>query len=82
MAATNATGAYTAAVVEDGDSETARRTDNAILMPATPEALTPMVYLVPLQLFTYWLAVELGHNPDVFRLDDPTHRAARDHYTL
>ena len=82
MAATNATGAYTATVVEDGDPETARCVDNAILMPATPEALTPIVYLLPLQLFTYWLADELGHNPDVFRLDDPTHLAARDHYTL
>ena len=82
MAAANSTGAYTAAIVEDDDSQTAGRVDNAIPMPVTPEALTPIVYLAPLQLFTYWLAFELGTNPDVFRLDDPAHRAAREHYTL
>ena len=82
MAAANSTGAYTAAIVQADDSRTSGRVDNAIPMPTTPEALTPMVYLAPLQLFTYWLAVELGTNPDAFRLDDPAHRAAKEHYTL
>ena len=44
--------------------------------------LTPIVYLVPLQLFTYWLAVRDGRNPDTFRLQDPAHLAARERYTL
>lgn len=39
-------------------------------------------YLIPLQLFTYWLAIESGTNPDVFRRDDPTHAAASKKYTL
>ena len=30
----------------------------------------------------YWLAVGRGRNPDLFRLDDPAHRRAREHNTL
>ena len=46
------------------------------------EPLTPLVYLVPLQLFTYWLALELGRNPDLFRQDEADHRVARAKYQL
>ena len=75
-------GAHVAAILEQGDDELSDMVDTSILLPAMPEFLTPIVYLVPLQLFTYWLARELGHNPDVFRLDDPKHRAARGKYQL
>ena len=80
LAAAKAVGATTAAIMQAGDDAVASVADVAIPMPATPEPLTPIVYLVPLQLLTYWLAVEVGTNPDVFRLDDPTHRAAREKY--
>ena len=56
--------------------------DNVLVLPRVAEALSPIVYVVPLQLLTYWLALERGRNPDTFRLDDPTHRAAREHYSL
>ncbi len=44
------------------------------------EVLTPIVYLVPLQLFTYWLALRTGQTPDTFRLNNPVHKAAREKF--
>jgi glucosamine--fructose-6-phosphate aminotransferase (isomerizing) len=76
------TGGHVLALVEAGDGTMSRVADIAIELPSVPEFLTPIVYLVPLQLFTYWLALDRGRNPDVFRLDDPRHQAARTHYQL
>ncbi|MCY4654435.1 MAG: SIS domain-containing protein, partial [Dehalococcoidia bacterium] len=75
-------GARTAALLQSGDDPRYNLVDTVITVPECPEIFAPIVYLVPLQLFTYWLALELGHNPDVFRLNDPRHVAARRHYTL
>ena len=75
-------GARTAGILQSGDDSRGDLVDTAIGAPACPEVFAPIVYLAPLQLFTYWLALELGHNPDVFRLNDPKHVAARRHYTL
>ena len=72
-----ATGAGLTALVSERDGDMASVADNVIRLPGVVEALSPVVYLVPLQLFTYWLALERGRNPDTFRLDDPTHLAAR-----
>ena len=77
-----AVGARTAAVVQVGDTARESSVDTAITVPMCADFLSPIVYLAPLQLFTYWLAVELGHNPDTFRLDDPRFAAAREHYVL
>ena len=80
--AAKATGAGLAALVAEGDSEMTSAADDTVTLPRVSEALSPIVYLVPLQLFTYWLALDRGRNPDTFRLDDPTHLAAREHYSL
>ena len=82
LGAARTVGAGTAIIAEHGDDTLADLADTVITMPTAPEALTPIVYLVPLQLLTYWLAVELGCNPDVFRLDNPAHEAARRDYQL
>ncbi len=82
LGAANAVGARTAAIVQSGDRPRVSDADTVIEVPAVSEALSPIPYLVPLQLYTYWLAVELGCNPDVFRLNDPKHLSARDHYQL
>lgn len=76
------TGGGVVALVEKGDNEIAAVADLAVELPKVPEFLTPIVYLVPLQLFTYWLALDRERNPDVFRLDDARHQAARNHYQL
>lgn len=75
-------GARTAAVLQKGDSDRANLVDTVISVPGCPGIYSPIVYLAPLQLLTYWLALELKCNPDVFRLNDPRHVAARRHYTL
>lgn len=80
--AVKATDAGLTALVSEGDEDLASVADNLVRLPGVVEALSPIVYLVPLQLFTYWLALERGRNPDTFRLDDPTHLAAREHYSL
>ena len=75
-------GARSAAVIQTGDDARGDLVDTVISAPECAEIFSPIVYLVPLQLLTYWLAVELGHNPDVFGLDNPKFMAARRHYTL
>lgn len=81
-AAARAAGACVVVLAPEGDRQALARADVHIAMPEVPEALTPIVYLGPLQLAAYWLAVRRGVNPDRFRLDDPAHLAAREHYSL
>ncbi|MEE9198664.1 MAG: SIS domain-containing protein, partial [Dehalococcoidia bacterium] len=76
------TGADVMALVQEGDTEMTGVVDKALTLPPVPEFLTPIVYLVPLQILTYWLALGAGRNPDTFRLDDPQHQAAGAHYSL
>lgn len=80
--AVKATGAGLAGLVEDGDDDMATVADTVIGLPSVIEELSPIVYVTPLQLLTYWLALDRGRNPDTFRLDDPTHLAASEHYSL
>jgi glutamine---fructose-6-phosphate transaminase (isomerizing) len=51
-----------------------------VLLPEVPEVLSPLEYVVPLQLFSYYLAIGTGHNPDLLRRDDPRYREARARY--
>lgn len=48
--------------------------------PEAAEWLTAFVHLVPLQLLTYFMALERGLNPDTGRQDQPAHAAASRHY--
>ena len=82
MKAVAEVGARSVAILQAGDDSRAGLVGASIEMPESPDLFSPIVYLAPLQLFTYWLSVELGHNPDVFRLNDPKHVAARRYYTL
>lgn len=79
--AARATGASVTALVQAGDTGF-DTVDHVIGLPEVADFLTPIVYLAPLQLLTYWLALESGTNPDTFRLDQPEHRAAYDLYGL
>ena len=51
-------------------------------LPDTPAYLTPIVSVVPLQLFTYHLALAHNTHPDLFQQDVPEQAAARVHYDL
>lgn len=49
-------------------------------VPAVEEWLSPFVFLVPLYLLTYFLALARATNPDCGRQDQPAHARARQHY--
>jgi len=56
--------------VGDGTPEVSRET-NLLCVPEVPEPFNALTCLAPLQLFTYYLALARGMNPDTFRTDDP-----------
>jgi len=52
-------------VAEEGDEGALRYGDDYIEIPkGVPEVLSPILYVVPLQLFAYYMAVERGCDPD------------------
>ena len=51
-------------------------------LPALPELWSPFVYVLPLQLFTYYLALANNCQPDLFRRHEPNFAAAQSHYIL
>jgi glucosamine--fructose-6-phosphate aminotransferase (isomerizing) len=52
------------AVVSKGDTAVRELADYVMEVPHTPEALTPLVTTIPLQLLSYHIAVMLGRNVD------------------
>jgi glucosamine--fructose-6-phosphate aminotransferase (isomerizing) len=63
-----ARGASTIAVVEEDDEEIKKLVDDYVEVPkGVPEVLSPIPFVVPLQLLAYYMAVERGHNPDMPR---------------
>jgi glucosamine--fructose-6-phosphate aminotransferase (isomerizing) len=52
-------------IIEEGDDQVSSLSDHTILMPSgIPSMLTPIVYIVPMQLFAYHMAVRKGYDPD------------------
>lgn len=64
-------------LVSDETQQLQQQTPEWCIVPQVPEPLTALTCLVPLQLFTYYLALEKGTNPDRFRLEDPRFARAR-----
>jgi glucosamine--fructose-6-phosphate aminotransferase (isomerizing) len=63
-----ARGAFTIAVIEEDDEEIKRLVDDYIEVPrGIPEVLSPIAFVVPLQLLAYYMSVERGYNPDMPR---------------
>ena len=63
-----ARGASIIAVIDEGDEEIKKLADDYMEVPkGIPEVLSPIPYVVPLQLLAYYMAVERGHNPDTPR---------------
>ena len=52
------------AVVTEGDTTVTEIADYVMEVPKTPEALTPLVTTIPLQLLSYHIAVMLNRNVD------------------
>jgi len=54
--------------------------EQILQVPEAPEWLAAFVHLIPLQLLTYFLALERAVSPDSGRMEQPAHAAASKHY--
>jgi glucosamine--fructose-6-phosphate aminotransferase (isomerizing) len=52
------------ALATEGDEEIASTADHVIYLPPVPYLLSPLVSVVPLQLFAYYIAVRRGCDVD------------------
>ncbi|MEM2589300.1 MAG: SIS domain-containing protein, partial [Candidatus Bathyarchaeia archaeon] len=60
-----ARGASIIAIMEEGDEEVKRLADDYVEIPkGIPDVLSPIPYVVPLQLLAYYMALEKGYDPD------------------
>jgi glucosamine--fructose-6-phosphate aminotransferase (isomerizing) len=60
-----ARGAKIISMVEEDDEEISKFSDDVITLPSgIPPSLSPAVYVVPLQLLAYYIAVGKGYDPD------------------
>jgi len=64
MQEVRARGGRVIAIATEGDEEIVPHADDIIRVPATPEALSPLVTTVALQLMAYHAAVLRGHDVD------------------
>ena len=55
------------AIVTEGDEEIKNIADHVIEVPAVPECLTPIITSIPLQLLSYYIAINKGKNVDMPR---------------
>jgi glucosamine--fructose-6-phosphate aminotransferase (isomerizing) len=60
-----ARGASIILLMEEGDEELKNLADDVIEIPKDiPEILSPILYVIPLQLFSYYMALKRGLDPD------------------
>ncbi|MEM2412529.1 MAG: glutamine--fructose-6-phosphate transaminase (isomerizing) [Candidatus Bathyarchaeia archaeon] len=60
-----ARGASIIAIIEEGDEEIKKLADDYVEIPkGVPDVLSPIPFVVPLQLLAYYMAVEKGYDPD------------------
>jgi len=52
------------AVATEGDTEVGAIADHVFYVPAAPELLLPILEVIPLQLFAYYVAVDKGYDVD------------------
>ena len=63
-----ARGASIIVIIEKGDEEIKKLADDYIeIDTGLPEVLSPIPFVVPLQLFAYYMAIECKHDPDMPR---------------
>src|SRR6185312_206897 len=51
-------------IATEGDEKIRQHADDVLYVPATLEAFSPLLAVIPLQLFAYHVAVERGCNVD------------------
>lgn len=52
------------ALASEGDKEVEKLADHTIFIPAAPELLSPILEIIPLQMFAYYMAVKRGLDVD------------------
>lgn len=52
------------AVATEGDQEVREVADDVFFVPPAPELLLPIIEVIPLQLFAYYVATKKGYNVD------------------
>ncbi|MDP2684655.1 MAG: glutamine--fructose-6-phosphate transaminase (isomerizing) [bacterium] len=52
------------ALANEGDTEIANHVNDVIYVPSTTYYLMPLLFVIPLQLLAYYIAVELGNDVD------------------
>jgi glucosamine--fructose-6-phosphate aminotransferase (isomerizing) len=63
-----ARGASIIAIIEEGDEEIKALADDYVEVPkGIPEVLSPIPFVIPLQLLAYYITLEKGYNPDTPR---------------
>lgn len=62
--AANAIGSQTLSIIKKGDSLSKLSTDAVELEESLDESFTPMVYIIPIQLLAYYIALKKNLNPD------------------
>ena len=55
------------AIVTRGDKEISKIADHVLEIPDVPECLTPIITSIPLQLLSYYIAINKGKNVDMPR---------------
>lgn len=55
------------AIVTEGDTEIRNIADHVLEIPDVPECLTPIITSIPLQLLSYYIAINKGKNVDMPR---------------
>ena len=75
-------GAPVWALVQEGDELLTDLATESFFLPTVSEFWSPLVYVLPLQLFTYYLTLSRGTHPDLFQQDNSKQAAARRHYDL
>ena len=58
-------------LVDDGTTGSSAQTVGLLGVSEVPEPFSSLSCLLPLQLFSYHLALARGTNPDSFRAEDP-----------
>ncbi len=59
-----ARGGAVLAITTKGNTSIAKKADAVVYIPKTIEMLTPLLSIIPLQLFAYYMSVELGYDVD------------------
>jgi glucosamine--fructose-6-phosphate aminotransferase (isomerizing) len=75
-------GAERLGIYSRAGSALAEAVDVGIQVEGEEEALSPFALLLSLQLFTYWMAVKRGCNPDLAHRDDARHAKAAGHFDM